>query len=100
MRHPTYDEETVRTGLRLPVSLHEKLKAEAEARVVSVNLLVNRAIEAFLDDPPDGRHRQPDGDELAEMIRPLRASASYEKPSIWRRLFPFSSAMVDAWRNR
>ncbi len=36
----------------MPVTLHARLRAEADARLVSANLLVERAITEFLDRPP------------------------------------------------
>ena len=46
------DEPRVPTAMRLPESLHERLCAAARERDVSVNLLVNRAVEAYLDHLP------------------------------------------------
>ena len=37
------------TAVRLPVALHERLKATAEDRDVSVSWLINRAATAYLD---------------------------------------------------
>ncbi len=48
-RPRTYDEERVGSNYRLPRSLHERLKAEAEDREVSVNLLIERAISDYLE---------------------------------------------------
>lgn len=39
----------VSTGIRLPEALHERLKVEAEQRDLSMNYLVVKAIEDFLD---------------------------------------------------
>lgn len=36
----------------MPVTLHARLRAEADARLVSANLLVERAITEFLDRLP------------------------------------------------
>jgi len=45
----------VPTAVRLPESLHERLHREADARDVSVNLLVTKAVEAYLGQlPPVG----------------------------------------------
>lgn len=41
--------ENIRLNLRLPEELHERLKTEADARLVSPNYLVNRAVADFLD---------------------------------------------------
>jgi len=38
--------------VRLPVALHARLRAEADARLVSANLLVERAITELLDRLP------------------------------------------------
>lgn len=48
-RPKQYQDERVSTALRLPVELHERLKAAAEERDVSANWLINRAIAAYLD---------------------------------------------------
>ena len=37
------------TAVRLPESMHERLTKEAETRDVSVNLLVTKAIDAYLE---------------------------------------------------
>lgn len=37
------------TALRLPSDVHNRLAAEAEARDVSINWLVNRAVVFYLD---------------------------------------------------
>jgi predicted HicB family RNase H-like nuclease len=46
------DEPRVPTAVRLPTSLHDRLSGAARERDVSVNLLVNRAIQAYLDQLP------------------------------------------------
>jgi predicted transcriptional regulator len=43
------DEQRVPTAIRLPASLHERLKVEADARQVSANLLVTHAVAEYLD---------------------------------------------------
>jgi predicted transcriptional regulator len=43
-----YEEDRVATAVRLPVSLHADLQRLARARDVSVNYLVNRAVEELL----------------------------------------------------
>lgn len=43
---------TVNTNYRIPLDLHDRLKSEAEARVVGVNLLVVNAIGFYLDSLP------------------------------------------------
>lgn len=40
------------TAVRLPESLHDRLHREASARDVSANLLVTRALEAYLEKLP------------------------------------------------
>lgn len=35
-------------NVRIPPALHERLKAEAEARLVSPSLIVEKALEAFI----------------------------------------------------
>jgi predicted DNA-binding protein len=45
--------ETVSTAVRLPVDLHERLKSEADDRMVSRSLIVTRAIEEYLDQLPN-----------------------------------------------
>jgi predicted transcriptional regulator len=42
----------VATAVRFPEDLHERLQEHAEMRDVSVNWLVNRAVEQFLDGLP------------------------------------------------
>lgn len=44
-----YDNRTT-TAIRFPAELHERLQHEAEVRELSMNWLVNRAVERFLDD--------------------------------------------------
>lgn len=51
-RPRTTDEPRVPTAVRLPESLHDRLHREATARDVSANLLVTRAIQAYLDQLP------------------------------------------------
>ena len=46
------DEPRVPTAVRLPTSLHDRLCGAARERDVSVNLLVTKAIEAYLDQLP------------------------------------------------
>ncbi len=54
-RPGTHVEPRWATAFRLPVSLHERLRNEADLRLVSENLLVERAISDFLDRlPPAG----------------------------------------------
>jgi predicted HicB family RNase H-like nuclease len=48
-RPRTTDEKRVTTAVRLPESMHERLTKEAETRDVSVNLLVTKAIDAYLE---------------------------------------------------
>lgn len=42
----------VATAIRLPEDLHKQLQEQAEMRDVSVNWLVNRAVEKFVDELP------------------------------------------------
>jgi len=51
-RPRSYLEPRRATALRLPVALHARLRAEADARLVSANLLVERAITELLDRLP------------------------------------------------
>lgn len=48
-RPRVYDEKRVTTAVRLPESLHERLRDAAGERDVSVNLLVVKAIDDYLD---------------------------------------------------
>lgn len=43
---------TVNTNYRIPLDLHDRLKSEAESRVVGVNVLVVNAIGFYLDSLP------------------------------------------------
>lgn len=59
-----YDQPRVTTAVRLPIELRDRLRHHAQLRDVSVNHLVNRAIEDLLDHldelgPAVGR--RPDG---------------------------------------
>ncbi|MEW6155538.1 MAG: hypothetical protein AB1673_16370 [Actinomycetota bacterium] len=65
-RPKTYDEQRVATAIRLPSSLRDELHAAAVERDVSVNLLVNRAVSAYL------RRLPPVDDELRETRRKRR----------------------------
>jgi predicted HicB family RNase H-like nuclease len=44
-----FDEDRVTKALRISPELDEKLKAVARERQVSVNLLINAAVEDYLD---------------------------------------------------
>jgi hypothetical protein len=60
-RPKIYDEPRVATAIRLPSSLHGELQSAASERDVSVNLLVTRAVSAFLAQlPPLGDDLPPD----------------------------------------
>lgn len=48
-RPKTYGEDRVATAVRLPVSVHERLRRAADDRDVSANLLVTRAVTEYLD---------------------------------------------------
>lgn len=43
-----YDEDRVTKALRISADLDERLKAAAEERGVSVNLLMNKALEDYM----------------------------------------------------
>jgi predicted HicB family RNase H-like nuclease len=43
-----HHEERVTTAVRLPRSLHERLRAAADERQVAANLLVQKALEDYL----------------------------------------------------
>jgi predicted HicB family RNase H-like nuclease len=47
-RSKTYDEPRIATAVRIPESLHADLLAMADQNDVSVNLLVTKAISAYL----------------------------------------------------
>lgn len=47
-RPKIYDETRVTTAIRLPESLHERLRSAADEREVSVNYLVVRALDDYL----------------------------------------------------
>ncbi len=51
-RPRTFEEPRVPTAVRLPESLHDRLHREASARDVSANLLVTKALEAYLEKLP------------------------------------------------
>lgn len=51
-RPKLYDEKRRATAVRLPPGLHDRLRAEAAARQVSANLLVEHAIAEYLDRLP------------------------------------------------
>ena len=46
-----YEENRLTTAVRLPEALHQRLQEAALERDVSVNLLVVKAIERYLDQP-------------------------------------------------
>lgn len=48
-RPRVYAEPRVSTGIRLPKSLHEQLLAMADERDVSVNWLMTRALERYVE---------------------------------------------------
>ena len=54
-RPRTYEEPRLATAIRLPASLHLRLRSEARARQVSANLLVEQAVTDFLDHLPSVR---------------------------------------------
>ena len=48
-RPRVHDEERVTTAVRVPKTLHDRVRAAASERDVGVNLLVVRALEEYLD---------------------------------------------------
>jgi hypothetical protein len=72
-RPKVYAEPRVATAIRLPASLRDELLAAAEARDVSVNFLVTRAVKEYLsalpavsaDDPFGSRARRRRASERA-----------------------------------
>lgn len=48
-RPSEYNEATISTGLRLPVTLHTRLTEAAAERQLTMNRLVRYAIEDYLD---------------------------------------------------
>lgn len=51
-RPPVSDEKRITTAVRLPESVHRRLRAAASDRDVSANLLVTRAVTEFLEHLP------------------------------------------------
>jgi predicted transcriptional regulator len=51
-RPRTFDERRVATAIRLPESVHRRLREAATDRDVSANLLVTRAVCEYLDRLP------------------------------------------------
>jgi predicted HicB family RNase H-like nuclease len=49
-RPKQYEEDRVTTAVRVPTPVHEKFRALAEERDVSVNYLINKAMTRYLDD--------------------------------------------------
>lgn len=48
-RPKVYDERRVTTAVRLPASLHDRLRDTADERDVSANYLVIKAVSDYLD---------------------------------------------------
>lgn len=48
-RPKVHHEKRVSTAIRIPESLHDRLREAADERDVSVNLLATRALSEFLD---------------------------------------------------
>jgi hypothetical protein len=48
-RPRVHDEERVATAVRVPKTLHDRVRAAAQERQVGVNFLVVRALEEYLD---------------------------------------------------
>ncbi len=65
------DERRIATAVRLPESIHRRLQLAATDRDVSANLLITKAIEAYLD-------RLPSADKVLtpKRSRPKRGGAS------------------------
>lgn len=53
MPRRTVSEKRVATAVRLPESLHAQLQEQADLRDVSVNFLVVRAVQQYLEQAPD-----------------------------------------------
>jgi predicted HicB family RNase H-like nuclease len=53
MPRRTGSEKRVATAVRLPESLHGELQRQADVRDVSVNFLVVRAVQQYLETAPD-----------------------------------------------
>ena len=51
-RPRVYDEKRVTTAVRLPETAHNQLRKAARERDVSVNYLINRAVDHYLRDLP------------------------------------------------
>ena len=68
-RQPVSNERRIATAVRLPESIHERLRRAAEERSVSANLLVTKALAEYLD-------RLPDLDEALEPRRARSRSAA------------------------
>jgi hypothetical protein len=61
-RPKVYDEPRVATAVRLPLSLHGELQSAASVRDVSVNLLITRAVSAYLAGLPPAEDEAATGD--------------------------------------
>lgn len=48
-RPKLHNEPRINTAMRLPASLADRLRQEADARDVSISFLATRALEAYLD---------------------------------------------------
>ena len=55
----------VATAVRIPEDLHRELQQAADTRDVSVNFLVVRAIERYLESAPDPRSFERDEQSVA-----------------------------------
>lgn len=51
-RPRTYEERRIATAVRLPESIHHRLREAASDRDISANLLITRAVAEFLDRLP------------------------------------------------
>lgn len=48
-RPKTSNDKRITTAVRIPQPLHERLTSEADTRDISVNLLIVKAVENYLD---------------------------------------------------
>jgi predicted HicB family RNase H-like nuclease len=53
MPRRTSSEKRIATAVRLPEDLHDELQRQADRRDVSVNFLVVRAVQRYLESAPD-----------------------------------------------
>lgn len=87
MPRPKPDEELVATAVRLPRGLHERLTTVAASRDVSVNFMVRRAIEKYLDNLPLPPGEGVD-DEAVSAVEVLRSAGCVYHPTSGRWISP------------